>query len=134
MDPEQLPSQDLDRLGQDFLVEFYEVELSRHPENLEALAELGQLHTLRGDWERGLAVDRRLVRLVPEDPTARYNLACSLALLDRTDEALDALEVAVELGYDDGRHLLADEDLASLREHPRFRALVQALSPGVPGT
>lgn len=115
-------------LGQAFLVEFYEAELTRHPENLQALAELGHLHTLQGNLERGLAIDRRLVRLVPEDPTARYNLACSLALTGRRDEALDCLELAVQLGYDEPAHLLQDEDLASLRGEPRFQTLVARLT------
>jgi tetratricopeptide (TPR) repeat protein len=123
--------QHLDGLGRRFLVEFYEAELARNPDNLEALAELGHLHTLLGDLERGLAIDRRLVRLVPGEPTARYNLACSLALLGHREEALESLETAVELGYDDPDHLLGDEDLASLREEPRFRALVGRLTDGV---
>ena len=61
---------------------------------------------------------------LPENPTARYNLACSLALLDRKDEALAALTQAIELGYDDADHLAADEDFHLLREDERFLQLL----------
>lgn len=117
----------IDRMGWTFLAEFLEIETARHPGNLEALAELGHVYTRQGEYARGLAIDRKLVELVPHDPTARYNLACSLALLGARDEALDTLGRAIELGYDDAEHLTADEDLESLREDPRFVELVARL-------
>ena len=111
------------KLGQEFLASIYGVSARRHPENLEVLAELGHVYTRLGRYEEGLEVDRRLVAHAPEDPLHRYNLACSLALLGRTDSALDALEHAVDLGYDDLKFLAAD-DVSSLRAHPRLVALV----------
>jgi len=117
----------VERAGLEFLAAFYAAETRRHPGNLEALSELGHVLTKLGRFEEGLAVDRRLVELAPESDTARYNLACSLALCGRREEALDELEHAVRLGYDDLPHLLADEDLRGLREEPRFRALVERL-------
>jgi adenylate cyclase len=125
----------LDRIGQEFLAEFYGREVARHPDNLAALTELADLLTRLGRLEEGLSADERLVALAPEDPNIRYNLACSQALLGRTEHALDTLERAVELGYDDAAHLLEDEDLASLRGERRFRAIVAALSGelGEPG-
>ncbi|MFN0243167.1 MAG: TPR end-of-group domain-containing protein [Planctomycetota bacterium] len=117
----------IDRLGWTFLADILEIETARHPGNLEALAELGHVYTRQGEYARGLAIDRRLVTLLPEDPTAHYNLACSLALLGSAAEALDELESAVRLGYDDAEHLTADEDLVSLRGDPRFVALLERL-------
>lgn len=118
---------ELDRLGDEFLVAFYQVEVARHPRNLEALAELGQILTRLGHYDRGLVVDRQLVRLVPENPTVHYNLACSLARLERREEALDALEHAVARGYADPEFMQADEDLSSLRTEFRFQDLVRKL-------
>ncbi len=114
----------LDRLGQEFLAAFLQAATARHPRNVEALAELAGVLTRLGRLEEGLAADEKLVGLVPENPTVHYNLACSLALLGRKDSALDALERAVDLGYDDPGHLVADEDLISLRDEARFRDLV----------
>ncbi len=95
-------------LGLDFLARFYALETRRNPHNVDALAELGQVYTHQRRYQEGLVVDRQLVRLVPTNPTAHYNLACSLALVGRPTEALDALESAMQQGYDDARHMLED--------------------------
>lgn len=120
----------LETAGCEFLADFFGREVKRHPENLHAWMELGNLLTQLGRYEEGLRVDRRLARLVPTDPTVHYNLACSLALLSLKDEALGALERSVDLGYDDPEYLLADEDLATLRGEPAFATLIRRLRAG----
>jgi predicted Zn-dependent protease len=110
-------------LGLDFLARFYALETRRNPDNVDALAELGQVYTHQRRYQEGLSVDRQLVRLVPTNPTVHYNLACSLALVGRPAEALDALERAMEQGYDDARHMLEDDDLTSLHAEARFHEL-----------
>jgi tetratricopeptide (TPR) repeat protein len=117
----------LERLGQEFLADFLGRSLARHPDNFEVLTELATLLTRLGRLEEGLAADQRLVRLAPRDPTVHYNLACSLALLGRSEAALDALGRAIALGYRDTEHLLGDDDLASLRTLPRFQTLLASL-------
>ena len=114
----------LSRLGLEFLADFLARATERRPANAEALAELGNVLTELGRLEDGLAVDERLVRLLPDDPTVHYNLACSLALLGKSDRALDALERSFSLGYREVEHMQADEHLASLRTHPRYLALI----------
>jgi tetratricopeptide (TPR) repeat protein len=117
----------LERVGVEFLGEFFGRETARHPENLPALVELACILTRLGRYQEGLACDLKLAQLAPEDPTVHYNLACSLALLGHGAKALDALERSIDLGYDDPDHLLADGDLKSLWDEPRFRALVVRL-------
>jgi len=132
----QLPSDLTERLehaGLEFLVEILEVEVAAHPENADALGELGHVYTRLGRLQDGLRVDRQLVGLLPDHPTAHYNLGCSLALVDRLDEALDSLESAVALGYADAAYLARDEDLESLRGDPRFQALIERMSGAHPG-
>lgn len=119
--------QTLQEVGECFLQEFLEVEISRHPENREALAELGQLYTTRGLWDKGLAVDQQLVRLLPTDNLVHYNLACSHSLLGQLPLALKALERAVECGYRDHDFMRDDEDLRALREDTQFRALLERI-------
>lgn len=62
--------------------------------------------------------------------TALYNAACALALLGRSDEALTTLESAVGAGFANLGLLATDSDLASLRDEPRFVALL----PPPPGS
>jgi Flp pilus assembly protein TadD len=116
--------------GLEFQARFFGVVAQRYPRDPEALSELGHALTRLQRYEEGLAVDRQLVRMVPENETAHYNLACSLALCGRTDEALDTLAEAMRLGYDDLGHLLTDDDLTSLREEPRFRELTARIRRG----
>lgn len=70
-------------------------------------------------------MDERLSRLCAEDPLVWYNLACSLALSARTDDAFDALTRAVELGYDDYEWMKKDSDLLSLHGDARFESLLE---------
>jgi len=105
-----------ERLEGEFQREFFEAAVEVDPCNLECLIRLGDLYTRQGYYEKGLAIDRRLVGICPSEPTFHYNLACSHALLGRLDEALEALRRAIELGYDDWEHVERDEDLASLRK------------------
>lgn len=126
------PLQDeLNEVGLSFLSDILEIETQRNPANVDALAELGHVYTRQQRYTRGLEVDRKLVRLVPDNPTVHYNLACSLAILGDKQDALDALEQAVGLGYNDPGFMLQDEDLAPLRDEQRFIQLVQSLEGGV---
>ena len=112
----------------DFEIGFYEKLLQDHPKFVDALMALGETYTRRGWHEKGLSVDHQLTQLKPHEPVVWYNLACSLSLLKRFDEALDALRQAIGLGYDDFDYLLKDPDLAGLRQLPKFRQLLEAIS------
>ncbi len=74
-------------------------------------------------------MDRRLVKLQPANPTAHYNLACSLALTRRRDAALRSLRAAVTLGYRDFDWMAQDPDLEVLKSLPAFVSLLTQLKP-----
>jgi Flp pilus assembly protein TadD len=118
---------ELEKLGLSFLAGILEAEIARHPQNLDALAELGHVYTRQGSTAKGLEVDRSLVRLAPQNATAHYNLACSLALTGDIALAIASLERAIELGYDDAEFMSRDADLAALRGDARFEMLVRHL-------
>jgi len=111
----------------DFEISFLEGVLEQNPFHEQALIYLGHAYTARGDYEKGLEIDKRLVRLRPDDPTAFYNLACSYSLLNRIDEAVEAFRKAVEKGFDNMDHILRDPDLENLRHDPRFAAFIKKL-------
>jgi tetratricopeptide (TPR) repeat protein len=108
----------------DFELTFFAGVLERVPDYVDVLRIVGNLLTLKGRFAEGLRIDQRLVRLRPDDPLAHYNLACSYALLNRADQSLRTLRRAVELGYRDFRYMREDHDLDSIRDDPRFRALL----------
>ncbi|HRP62622.1 MAG TPA: serine hydrolase [Phycisphaerales bacterium] len=86
-----------------------------------------ELHTSM-DYLRATEVAMRLADLLPENPIVHYNLACSLARLNRLDESLDALERAVERGWRRLAHTRIDTDLQPVRWMPRYRAIVQRMA------
>lgn len=112
-----------------FEMAFFESVLRRAPQYTEVIEILGGLYTKHGRIADGLRMDRRLVRLLPENATAHYNLACSLALMKRKGDALRALQRAVELGYRDFDWMAQDPDLEDLKEQPEFTALLEQLKP-----
>ncbi len=114
----------LERLALDFEIAFFEASLARDPVHLPSLEALAAAYPRAGRTRDGLEVDRRLVAILPENPVAHYNLACSLAQLDEREPALAALEKAVALGYRDLDFMAKDPDLSAVRKEPRFKALV----------
>ena len=113
----------------EFEIHFFESVLTRDPAYTDVIEILGGLYTKHGRVADGLRMDRKLVRLLPSDATAHYNLACSLALVKRKSEALRSLRQAVELGYRDFDWMQQDPDLEGLKNHPLFIALLDHLNP-----
>ena len=113
----------------EFEIHFFESVLKRDPAYTDVIEILGGLYTKHGRVADGLRMDRKLVRLLPSDATAHYNLACSLALVKRKSEALRSLRQAVELGYRDFDWMQQDPDLEGLKNHPLFIALLDHLNP-----
>jgi tetratricopeptide (TPR) repeat protein len=114
--------------GEDaILIELCEAVREQLPDDIFNLQILGHLYTETGDFASGLSVDRKLCELVPDDSHAWYNLACSYALMMQLQEAIEALEKAIGLGYDDIEHLSTDEDLDNIRETDEYRDLVSRM-------
>lgn len=109
----------------DFEVGFFASILERQPAFVDVLRAHGNNLTLKGQVEEGMAVDKHLIKLRPEDCLAHYNLACSYALLQQVELALLSLRRAVELGYRDFRYMKQDRDLESVRCDPRFCQLLR---------
>ena len=105
----------------DFEIKFYEELLKQQPDFINVLIPLGDAYTRKGFYEEGLAVDERLTQLLPNGPIVNYNLACSLSLVGRPNEALAKLKKAVVLGYDEFSFMSKDSDLKSVRELSEFK-------------
>lgn len=113
----------------EFDIDFYERVLARCPDYVDVVELLGGLYTKTGRITDGLRMDRKLVRLMPGNATAHYNLACSLALSQRRDDALRSLRQAVSLGYKDFEWMEQDPDLEGLKALPEFQKLMGQLKP-----
>lgn len=78
-----------------------------------------------GDSETMIETCEKGVKLLPDDPTWRYNLACSLSYTKKTELALDTLEKAIDLGFRDADAIAKDNDLKRLEKETRFLELVE---------
>jgi non-specific serine/threonine protein kinase len=80
-----------------------------------------------GERAEALAWADRAVDIDPEEPSVIYNVACVYAIVGSTDEALDLLEQVIARGFGHRGWVEQDPDLRSLRDHPRFRKLLERL-------
>jgi tetratricopeptide (TPR) repeat protein len=96
----------------------------RLPNDTEILQVLAELYTKNKLYKVGLAVDLRLTKLDPQNGMVWYNLGCSFALNEQTDEAFEALSKAIEYGYDDYEWMKNDSDLDGLRDDKRYESLL----------
>ncbi len=76
------------------------------------------------EYEQARKTAGEIIELAPNDPSAHYNLACAQARLKQVKDAVASLTKAVELGYANAAHMKADDDLATLRDDPAFKALL----------
>jgi len=105
----------------DIKISFMEGVVKRDPGYVEALQVLGDDYTRRGRYVAGLKVDEQLSQLRPDDPLVQYNLACSYSLTGNFNQAVAALDKALDLGYRDFKWLSQDPDLNDLRLHPLYK-------------
>ena len=102
-------------------------QLELYPQDTRALyLGAGDLRRL-GEEAEAVEWAARALAAAGDDPSAHYNLACFYALGGDAERAFGNLERAVELGYAHRGWVEHDEDLASLRESPRFAALLARL-------
>lgn len=104
----------------EFQVVFYESIFEKDKTAVRIIEILAHLYTVTKRYKKGLEMDLLLVRHKPQDPVSHYNLACSFSLIKDSTSAIDSLEKAVNLGYDDFKWMSSDKDLDYLRKEPSF--------------
>ena len=95
-------------------------EILDRREQGEAIQADGFRAMASGDYERAAAHFREHAELEPGNFAPRYNLACALSMLGRTDEALRSLEEAIERGFLDLGYIRRDRSLGAVRSTDRF--------------
>jgi TolB-like protein/Flp pilus assembly protein TadD len=88
----------------------------------------GTLQAL-GESARAEEWARRAVQSDPTNPLMLYNIGCFYADAGKPGLALDHLERSIELGMRNRDWLMTDPDLNSIRDDPRFQALLPEAPP-----
>jgi len=112
------------KIKDSFEIAFYEKILEENPNFVEAMKVLAELYTKNKEYEKGLKLDQKLSKLLPNNEIVYYNLACSYSLLGKIDKAFEALKKAILLGYVDFDYFFKDPDLENLRKDPRFKEIL----------
>jgi len=79
----------------------------------------------KGNIKKAAEILKAAVQRYPDQAVLHYDLACYLALLGEREDALKALERALQLDASLKELAKKDDDLKSLRNDPRFEKLVR---------
>jgi TolB-like protein/Flp pilus assembly protein TadD len=104
-------------------IELAESALSVNPSDADATVLLAHYYANIDESERARQLVARALKLAPQNMYVRYDAAVTNVSLGEADQALAAIEQAVELGYP-VELLSLDAGLAPLMETDRFRALL----------
>jgi serine/threonine protein kinase/tetratricopeptide (TPR) repeat protein len=94
--------------------------LELNPENPRALYMGAGALTHLGESEKAREWNRRALAMEPDDAGVLYNIACGFALEHQTQEALTALNKAIDLGFGHWKWIEHDSDFDSIRNEPGF--------------
>jgi serine/threonine protein kinase/tetratricopeptide (TPR) repeat protein len=102
-----------------------EKHVELHPDDARALYLGAGILCQSGERARGLEWAQRALAMDPEETSILYNVGCVYALSGEVEKAIDCLEKATESGDWYKGWAQKDSDLDSLRNHPRFQALLK---------
>jgi len=104
-----------------------ERHLETYPHDYVAMSRAATMAAWLGMDDYAIELAENAIRLQPGAMGSQYNAACVYANLGRIERALDLLEDAVGDGRGNLAWMEQDEDLAALRGHPRFEAILERL-------
>lgn len=132
----QLGRQEEARLADQRAIEAIEKNLEHNPDDARAYSLGAGSLAFLGEVERSKRWAEQATKLAPDDPVILYNSACHLAVLGEDEEALDALERALEARGTRRARMVGmwdwisrDPDWQRLGDHPRFQALMERIAP-----
>jgi len=108
--------------------ELAERHLELHPDDTRAMTMGSGAWVYAGDIERAVQWVERAIAASPDDVAVLHNAACAFASIGDVERALDTLERRIRLSATINRGWIEhDPDFDSIRDHPRFKALLEGL-------
>jgi adenylate cyclase len=99
-------------------------QLELYPDDARAMQFGAATNATLKRRERALELITGALTLQPDSPGTLYNIACAYARLGETDKALELLDRWVDIGAGSAAWIREDPDVNSLRELPRFAAIL----------
>jgi tetratricopeptide (TPR) repeat protein len=69
----------------------------------------------------------RILKAIPNDNLALYNLACLYSLTNKKEKALEYLEKSIKAGFTNAGHIQQDSDLDNIRNEEKYKELIKKL-------
>src|SRR5262249_55978622 len=89
---------------------------------------LAYCYLARGDRERALAlIDDNVIETARADQDVAYRLAVIYALDNQSDQALEWLERAIEMGNENYPWFATNPNWEGMRDDPRYKAIMESL-------
>ncbi len=98
--------------------------LELNPDNPRALYMGAADLTYLGESEKSREWNRRALAMEPDDPSVLYNIACNFAQEGQAEDAIAALNKAIDHGFGHWKWIEHDGSLDSIRSDPGFAALL----------
>jgi adenylate cyclase len=108
-------------------IELIDRHLRMNPHDTRALCMAANQLSNVGELEKGKEMAEQALARGENEPLVLYNIACFFAMSGDADQSLDLLKSAVDSGWGDRAWLETDSDLDSLREDPRFKAILDRI-------
>lgn len=109
---------------------YFREAVRRDPGSHTAALNLGLVYHAMQKYDSAIVHIQDAIRIDPSKPKTYYQLACSYALNNKPEQAILNLKLAFEKGYKNTDNLLHDPDLAGLKDHKDFQALLDKYVPG----
>jgi len=98
-----------------------------HPNDPYVLSNAASVAAHLGNGEKTRDFVKRLLEVQGGSPDFLYGAGCALARIGDAEAALTCVEKAVALGFNDRSIMEVDIDLAPIRDHARFKKLLDSM-------
>lgn len=109
--------------------EAYEALTTAHPKFAQGWLRLGYSRQSLQQFDKAIAAYRSGAEFPQARPVCLYNIGCALTSTGDKDGAFRELNAAIDAGFKDVAQITGDNDLAPLRDDPRFATLKRRATP-----
>jgi tetratricopeptide (TPR) repeat protein len=111
----------------DIEIGFLQGLLARDANYLDVLRLLSDDYLLKGDFQKGLELDEKLIEIDSQNSQAFFNLACSYALTGQFRGAVDALSLAIDRGYEDWKWIAREASFEAFRQSSEYQEVLEKI-------
>jgi tetratricopeptide (TPR) repeat protein len=109
----------------DRALRYYERSVELNPGYHYAYLNMSAIYIERGSFREAIEILTKGIGANPGAHDLYYNRACSLAILEENEEAMDDIEISLQMHPQLMEWVLWDKDFDSIREEDRFKGIIE---------